>query len=56
MHYFVGYAQPKFSSNKTICNITFIKNINEEKLFQLSSNYKIIYKFGELEQELNILF
>ena len=55
MNYLVGYAQLKYSSNKTYCNITFITRINEEKLSQLNINYNILYKFGEIEQELNYI-
>lgn len=57
MAYLVGYAQLKYSSNKTICNITFITKTNTEKLEKILfiDNYKIIYTFGEIEQEDNYI-
>ena len=48
MHYLVGYAQLKYSSDKQICTITFVTKVNPEL-----SNYQIIYKFGDREQESN---
>ena len=46
MHYLVGYAQLKYSSDRRICTIKFITRVNPTL-----SNYKIIYKFGDREQE-----
>ena len=48
MHYLVGYAQLKYSSDKQICTITFVTRVNPEL-----SNYQILYKFGDREQESN---
>ena len=48
MHYLVGYAQLKYSSDRRICTITFITRVNPSL-----SDYKIIYKFGDREQESN---
>ena len=48
MHYLVGYAQLKYSSDRRICTIKFITRVNPTL-----TNYKIIYKFGEREQESN---
>ena len=53
MHYLVGYARLKYFSNKNLCNITFITKINTEKLSSISTNFKILYKFGSIEQEEN---
>ena len=55
MYYLVGYARLKYYSNKTICNITFITKINTEKLSLISTNFKILYKFGSIEQEENYI-
>ena len=46
MSYLVGYAQLKYSSDRKICTINFITKINPN-----INNYKIIYKFGDREQE-----
>ena len=52
MHYLVGYSQLKYSEDKNSCIISFITKINP-KLGEEGINYKIIYKFGEIEQENN---
>ena len=49
MHYLVGYAQLKYSSDKKSCNISFITKVNP-KLGKINEDYKIIYKFGKAEQ------
>ena len=54
MHYLVGYARLLYSSNKTICNITFITKVNPE-LGTYGDNYKILYSFGIIEQETNYI-
>ena len=48
MHYLVGYAQWKYSSDRKFCTINFITKVNPN-----INNYKIIYKFGDREQESN---
>ena len=53
MHYFVGYVQLKYSEHRDSCTINFITKINP-KLGIEGQDYKIIYKFGEIEQENNI--
>ena len=52
MHYLVGYAQLKYSSDRKICTINFITRVNP-KLGEEGKDYKILYKFGEHEQESN---
>ena len=52
MHYIVGYAQLKYSSDRKMCTINFITRVNP-KLGEEGKDYKIIYKFGEREQESN---
>ena len=52
MHYLVGYAQLKYNPDKTECTINFIKKVNP-KLGKEGINYKLIYKFGDSEQEEN---
>ena len=54
MHYLVGYAQLKYSSDKKSCDIIFITKVNSI-LGKEGEDYKIIYKFGDIEQENNIL-
>ena len=55
MHYLVGYAQIRYSSNKKICKIIFYYRLNNNSLNNKCGidNYKIIFKFGEIEQESN---
>ena len=50
MHYLVGYAQLKYSSNKNICTVKFITKVNP-KLGTNGVDYRIYYKFGDIEQE-----
>ena len=50
MSYLVDYAQLKYSSDRKICTINFIIKVNPN-----INNYKIIYQFGEREQESNSL-
>ena len=52
MHYLVGYAQLKYSSDRKICTINFITRVNP-KLGEEGKDYKILYKFGDKEQESN---
>ena len=54
MHYLVGYAQQKYSSDKKSCTITFIIKVNP-KLGIEGQDYKILYKFGDIEQDNNYL-
>ena len=54
MHYLVGYAQQKYSSDKKSCTITFITKVNP-KLGIEGQDYKILYKFGDIEQDNNYL-
>ena len=54
MHYIVGYAQLKYSSDRKICTINFITRVNP-KLGEEGKDYKILYKFGDREQESNSL-
>ena len=49
MRYLVGYAQLKYSNDRNMCTITFITRVNP-----ILSNYKILYKFGDREQESNV--
>ena len=53
MHYFVGYAQLKYSSNLQSCEITFYSRVNPI-LGTKDQDYTIIYKFGDNEQNSNI--
>ena len=55
MHYLVGYSQLKYSESWNSCFISFITKINP-KLGEEGINYKIIYKFGEIEQENNSFY
>ena len=50
MHYLVGYAQLKYSSNKNTCTVKFITKVNP-KLGTNGVDYRIYYKFGNVEQE-----
>ena len=50
MHYLVGYAQLLYSSDKKVCTINFITKVNP-KLGEEGKDYKILFKFGEKEQE-----
>ena len=52
MHYLVGYAQLLYSSNKEECTIKFITRVNP-KLGKEGTDYKILYTFGEKEQDIN---
>ena len=52
MHYLVGYAQLLYSSDKKTCTINFITKVNP-KLGTEGTDYKILYTFGETEQETN---
>ena len=54
MHYIVGYAQLLYSTDKKVCTINFITRINP-KLGEEGKDYKILYKFGEKEQESNTI-
>ena len=47
MHYFVGYAQLKYSSDKKKCKVTFISKVNP-KLGVEGKDYYILYHFGEM--------
>ena len=49
MHYLVGYAQLKYSSDRKSCNVIFYTRVNP-KLGKENQDYKIIYKFGDIEQ------
>ena len=55
MHYLVGYAQLKYSSDGKRCTITFITKVNPILGIE-NEDYKILYKFGEKEQENNNTF
>ena len=52
MHYFVGYAQLKYSNDLQSCEITFYSKVNPI-LGTINQDYKIIYKFGDFEQNSN---
>ena len=54
MHYLVGYIRLLYSSNKQICNVTFITKVNPS-LGIRDTDYKIIYTFGTIEQDENYL-
>ena len=53
MHYLVGYAQLKYSSDRKSCNVIFYTRVNP-KLGKQNEDYKINYKFGDIEQINNI--
>ena len=53
MHYLMGYAKLKYSSDKTHCTITFYTKINTNKINLSDSSTKLIYVFGDFEQESN---
>ena len=48
MHYIVGYAQLKYSSDRQICTITFVTRVNQEV-----GDHQIKYTFGDREQDSN---
>ena len=50
MNYLVGYIQQKYLNDKKYCRLNFITKINK-KLGILGKDYKILYKFGNIEQE-----
>jgi len=50
MHYLMGYAKIKYSSDQTHCTITFYTKINPV----LGNSIKLAYVFGDTEQESNI--
>ena len=50
MHLLVGFAEQKYTRDKTSCTITFFTAVNP-KLGKLGQDYKIIYSFGGEEQE-----
>ena len=52
MHYFVGYAQLKYSKKNNICTIIFITRVNPI-LGEENINYCILYKFGDTEIKQN---
>ena len=52
MSLLVGYAQLLYSSDKKVCTINFITKVNP-KLGIEGKDYKIIYTFGNKEQESN---
>ena len=54
MHFLVGYAQLKYAPDKKSCTITFITKVNPILGIE-NEDYKIFYKFGESEQENNII-
>jgi len=54
MHYLVGYIRLLYSSNKQICNVTFITKVNPI-LGMRDTDYKIKYTFGTIEQDQNYL-
>ena len=54
MHYLVGYAQLKYSSDRSICTIKFITKVNPI-LGTEGNDYYIKYTFGEFEQEDNTI-
>ena len=53
MHYLMGYAKIKYSSDKTHCTITFYTKINTNKINLNDISTKLIFVFGEIEQESN---
>ena len=52
MNYLVGYTQLIYSKDRNSCTINFITKVNP-KLGIEGIDYKIIYKFGEIEQDNN---
>ena len=54
MHYIVGYDQLLYSSDKKVCTINFITRVNP-KLGEEGKDYKLLYTFGEKEQESNTI-
>ena len=52
MNYLVGYTQLLYSEDRNSCIINFITKVNP-KLGIEGKNYKIKYKFGEIEQDNN---
>ena len=52
MHYFVGYAQLKYSNDLNYCDIIFYSKINPI-LGIIDQDYHIHYKFGDIEQSSN---
>ena len=55
MHYLMGYAQLKYSSDRKTCTITFITKVNSASINNYDSNYKLLYTFGEIEKEENYI-
>ena len=53
MHYIVGYAQLKYSSDKKSCTINFITKVNPI-LGTCGTDYDIYYKFGDKPEQQNI--
>ena len=53
MHYLMGYAKIKYSSDKTHCTITFYTKINTNEINLNDISTKLIFIFGEIEQESN---
>ena len=53
MHYLMGYAKIKYSSDKTHCTITFYTKINTNEINLNDHSNKLIFVFGEIEQESN---
>ena len=54
MHYLVGYARLQYSSNKTICNVSVYTRVNKNKI-KLNVDHKLLYTFGDIEQETNYI-
>ena len=52
MNFFVGYTQLIYSKDRNSFTINFITKVNQ-KLGIEGINYKIKYKFGEIEQDSN---
>ena len=52
MNYLVGYTQLLYSEDRNSCIINFITKVNPILGFE-DIDYKIIYKFGEIDQENN---
>ena len=50
MHYLVWYSQLLYSADQKACTINFITRVNP-KLGKEGTDYKILYKFGETEQD-----
>ena len=55
MHYLVGYAQLKYSSDRTNCTINFITRVNPVLGIE-GKDYYILYSFGEYEQVNSTIF